>query len=102
MAWTGFEWLIVVAVLLVLFLWGPERLPKIAKAFGQAKKEFEKASKESGSGEGSVSSKEPQSSADVSSLSDEKLLEIARTLGIPTEGKTREALIQEIKAKLAA
>ncbi|MEM0483043.1 MAG: twin-arginine translocase TatA/TatE family subunit, partial [Nitrososphaerota archaeon] len=42
----GFEWLIVVAVLLVLFLWGPERLPKIARAFGQAKKEFEKASKE--------------------------------------------------------
>lgn len=102
MAFQGLEWLIVVAVLLVLFLWGPERLPKIARAFGQAKKEFEKSSKESASGEETAHSKTTSSSTDVSSLSDEKLLEVAKTLGIPTEGKTREALIQEIKAKLAS
>lgn len=99
MAFQGFEWLIVVAVLLVLFLWGPERLPKIARAFGQAKKEFEKASKEATSLEEQGKTAQP---SDVGSLSDEKLLEVAKTLGISTEGKSREALVQEIKAKLAA
>ncbi len=99
LAFQGFEWLIVVAVLLILFLWGPERLPKIAKAFGQAKKEFEKASKEATSLE--EHGKTVQSS-EVGSLPDEKLLEVAKTLGISTEGKSREALVQEIKARLAS
>ncbi|GBC70321.1 Sec-independent protein translocase protein TatA [Candidatus Calditenuaceae archaeon HR02] len=99
MAFQGFEWLIVVAVLLVLFLWGPERLPKIARAFGQAKREFEKASKEATSSE---EHGKTVHAGEVGSLSDEKLLEVAKTLGISTEGKSREDLVQEIKAKLAA
>ncbi|MCS7145194.1 MAG: twin-arginine translocase TatA/TatE family subunit [Nitrososphaerota archaeon] len=100
MAWTGFEWIIVLVVLVVLFLWGPERLPKIAKAFGQAKKEFEKASKEATTLQGQEAPK-PSQQADVGALTDEKLIEVAQTLGITTEGKSREALIQEIKSKLA-
>lgn len=43
MAIQGIEWIIVAVVLLILFLWGPEKLPKIARSIGQAKKEFERA-----------------------------------------------------------
>jgi sec-independent protein translocase protein TatA len=97
MAIQGLEWVVIAIVVIVLFLWGPERLPKIAKAFGQAKREFEKASKEGGSEEAKTSKQ-----VDVGELSDQKLLEVARTLGIETEGKSREALIREIREKLAS
>lgn len=101
MAFQGLEWIIVAVVILVLFLWGPERLPKIAKAFGQAKKEFEKASKEAASTIEQETAKGVKE-ADVGAMTDEKLVEVAKILGVSTEGKTREALIQEIKSKLAA
>jgi sec-independent protein translocase protein TatA len=97
MAIQGLEWIIVAVVLLVLFLWGPERLPKIARAFGQAKKEFEKSSKEGGSEEAQA-----KKQIETESLSDQKLHEVARTLGIETEGKSREALIREVKERLGA
>jgi sec-independent protein translocase protein TatA len=46
MALFGYEWVIVAVILLVLFLWGPKKLPELAKALGLAKKEFKEATKE--------------------------------------------------------
>ncbi|MEM4449647.1 MAG: twin-arginine translocase TatA/TatE family subunit, partial [Nitrososphaerota archaeon] len=34
----GLEWIIVAVIILVFFLWGPEKLPKLARSLGQAKK----------------------------------------------------------------
>ena len=42
----GFEGLAMAAILIVLFLWGPSKLPEMARAIGQAKREFDKAAKE--------------------------------------------------------
>ena len=39
----GIEWIIVAAIIVFLLLWGPTKLPKIARSLGEAKKEFEKA-----------------------------------------------------------
>lgn len=99
MAVWGLEWIIVAVIVIVLFLWGPEKIPKIARAFGQAKREFERASKEPEKylqqydvpSQGAQTAKTQQ---------EDKLLEIATSLGISTEGKTREQIAQEISRKL--
>lgn len=42
MALVGYEWVIVAAIILVILLWGPKRLPELARSLGQARKEFKK------------------------------------------------------------
>lgn len=87
MALVGYEWLIVVAILLVVFLWGPQKLPELAKSIGLAKKEFDKAVKEGSSQVTSLTT--PTESTDP-------LIVAARSLGISTEGKTKEQIAKEI------
>ncbi len=84
----GLEWVIIAVIVVVLLFWGPEKLPKIAKSIGQAKKEFEKAAKG-----------EEEKQQAVPSSSDDKLLEVARALGIQTEGKTRDQIAQEVLSR---
>ncbi|MCL7402689.1 MAG: twin-arginine translocase TatA/TatE family subunit [Thaumarchaeota archaeon] len=105
----GIEWIIVAVIVLVLFLWGPEKLPKLARSIGQAKKEFEKASRgveeEVKRFESELKSPTPSEAYRPTTAtppppsSDDKLLEIARSLGIQTEGKTRDQIAQEIIEK---
>ncbi len=96
MAIQGLEWIIVAVIVLVFFLWGPEKLPKLAKSLGQAKKEFEKASKEA---EQQITSVTTGINEEIKKQEDQ-LLEIARSLGLSTEGKTREQIADEISARL--
>ncbi|MCS7142559.1 MAG: twin-arginine translocase TatA/TatE family subunit [Aigarchaeota archaeon] len=98
MAVWGLEWIIIAVIVIVLLIWGPEKIPKIAKAFGQAKKEFDKASKETDRAQQVES---PQRVVEVKSTpNDDKLLEVAAVLGISTEGKTREQIAEEVSKKL--
>jgi len=46
LALVGYEWLIVIAILLIIFLWGPKRIPEFVRSLGLAKKEFKKAVEE--------------------------------------------------------
>ncbi len=99
---TGVEWIVVAVVLVVLLLWGPSQLPKIARAFGEAKKEFQKATKEAEEMAGEVKETVQPISDTISSAAsevkkvDDKLLEVAKALGINTEGKTRDQIAEEI------
>lgn len=87
------QWIIVGIIAILIFLWGPSKIPELARALGRAKKEFEEASKEFTSASGN--SQSPPKTGD------QILIETARQLGISTEGKTREQIAQEIinKAK---
>jgi sec-independent protein translocase protein TatA len=91
LALVGYEWLIVLGILLVVFLWGPQKLPELAKSIGLAKKEFEKAAKETSSTI-SPSTTSAQPAADP-------LIVAAKNLGISTEGKTKEEITKEIADK---
>jgi sec-independent protein translocase protein TatA len=91
------QWIVIGVIVIAIFLWGPQKLPELARGLGRAKKEFENASKEV---EGSMTG--IGQSASVPKSADQVLLETARQLGISTEGKTREQISQEIVAKARA
>ncbi len=82
----GVEWIIVIALIVVLLIWGPEKIPKLARSFGQAKREFEKASKEA---EATVE--------EIAKTSSDPVLELAHQLGIETKGMTKEEILAEIR-----
>ncbi|PNV77208.1 MAG: twin-arginine translocase TatA/TatE family subunit [Thermoproteota archaeon] len=80
---TSWETIIIAIIILALIIWGPQKLPEFARAIGQARREFEKASRE-----------EPKKE-DL----DEQIIKLAKELGISTEGKTKEQILQEIAEK---
>jgi sec-independent protein translocase protein TatA len=91
------QWIVIGIIVVVIFLWGPQKIPELARGLGRAKREFEQASREV---EGSFDM--APSSQSVPKTGDQVLLETARALGIRTEGKTREQISQEIVAKAKA
>jgi len=40
------ELIFLVIIAIILLIWGPNQLPKLARALGEAKREFQKAQKE--------------------------------------------------------
>ena len=91
------QWIVIGVIVIAIFLWGPQKLPELARGLGRAKKEFENASKDV---EGSL--KGTGQAATAPKSADQVLLEIAMQLRISTEGKTREQISQEIVAKARA
>jgi len=90
---TGMEWLLILAIIAIILIWGPSKLPELARSIGLAKREFEKAAK----GVEVETTKRP--SKEEEEL-DEKLLEVAKSLGIETKGKTRAEILEEISKKV--
>lgn len=87
--------LIVIAIA-ILLIWGPSKLPSLARAIGQAIHEFKKGTR------GIIEEEESQDKTRKTSLNDkEKILEIAKKLGIDTTGKSLDEIIAEIESKLS-
>ncbi len=74
--------LLIVLLVVVLLIWGPTQLPKLARSIGQAKKEFQKAQEEEAEEE-----------------EEDELIKLAKELGIDTKGKTRDEIRKEILEK---
>jgi sec-independent protein translocase protein TatA len=86
---------------LVLLLFGPDKLPQLAKSFGKATKEYQKALKGvTDSGNDLIGDVKGQPSSKFGSISknsdDEQIIENAKKLGIETQGKTINQIIEEI------
>lgn len=95
MAFDAVQLVIIAVIALVIFLWGPQKIPELARGLGRAKGEFDKASKEFQNSAAGVTA----ATAPASRTADQILIETARQLGISTEGKTREQISAEIVAR---
>jgi sec-independent protein translocase protein TatA len=88
------QWIVIGIIVVVIFLWGPQKIPELARALGRARREFDEGSKElTGAVTSSTTQQAPPKSAD------QVLIETANALGISTAGKTREQISQEIISK---
>jgi len=115
----------IAAIILVFFLWGPQKIPELARMVARARREFDNASKEfqkvsteiqNGTSPFLAPSTPAKATAapalphapqtnptpapqqPSSKTGDQLLIEAARRLGITTGGKTREQIQQEIIA----
>jgi sec-independent protein translocase protein TatA len=129
MAFDPLELGTIAAIIIVFFLWGPQKIPELARMVAQARREFDNATKEfqkvstsiqNGTNpllasltpapavpplpqptqQGVKSAFPPQPPAGDAGVKtgDQLLIEAARRLGIPTQGKTREQIQQDIIA----
>jgi len=89
----GQEWIIILIAIVIILIWGPSKLPSLARGMGEAIREFRKAT--SGVVEEEVKRTEKKEEID------QKIIEMARSLGISTEGKTKEQILDEINKRLA-
>ncbi len=82
-----FQILLILGVIAVILIWGPSKIPELAKSLGRARKEFDDASR---------GLMQPTSTPPTDSPTPDNLVETAHRLGINTEGKTRQQISDEI------
>jgi sec-independent protein translocase protein TatA len=91
----GFEWIIIGAIILALFF-GVKKIPELARSFGRASGEFEKAKMEM--------RRELERAKSTDTEERQKLESIAGTLGIKyadkTDAELRQAIAKDIQKKL--
>lgn len=94
-------WILIVAA--VIFLFGANKIPQIARGIGQARKEFEEASRGITSPQSNTTATQTVSTnpaTTTAQLDEDPLLTSARKEGIETQGKTREQIASELAWKL--
>ncbi len=99
----GAEWIIILVIILIIF--GPSKLPQLAKGLGQAIREFRKAS--AGLYDEELLREEEEERRrsgreerrGESRIDDETLRRLAEKLGVEPEGKSRDELLDEVIRK---
>lgn len=94
----GLEWMFISMIVIILLLWDPQKIPKLARALAEAKKEYEKATatvQEMVEEVQSEVAEEPKEEEDL----DERIIKTAKELGIETYGKTKDEIVRAILAK---
>ena len=87
----GFPELILVLAA-ALFLFGPDKIPEIARSLGKAAGEFKKAQTET--------EHEIKTLGEPLSEKDTKIHNLAIEMGIDAKNKTSEQLVEEIRSKI--
>jgi len=91
------QWIVIAVVVIVFLMYGPKKIPELARSIGLARKEFSDASKQPLASE-TTAPIATMAPATTPSTGD-ALLDTARKLGINTEGKTRDEISSEIVAR---
>lgn len=89
---------ILLLIIIALILFGPKKLPELAKAAGEAVRIFREESQKLTSSVEETTTAKP-SATSTASLSDEDLKKLAEKLGVKTEGKSKDELVDEIVKK---
>ena len=95
----GSEWLIVIVIVVVL-IFGANKIPDLAKSLGRASGEFQKGKVESEQEVAKLKAQGAQPEAPPESEHD-KLIRAAKELGISIDGKTDDEISAEVKKALA-
>lgn len=95
---------LVLIVVVVIFLFGGSRIPGLARALGEARREFDRGFRGQPPGAAAQSEQPvsvPSSASQPSTLAvDDPLVMAAQREGIDTRGKTREQIASELSWKL--
>lgn len=103
MALDPLEWIVIGVVVIVIFLWGPSKIPEIARSIGLARKEFDQAQKAWQNPTEAILQQASQlPPKQLQASADDVLLQTAARMGISTEGKTREQIAEEMVSARAA
>ncbi len=86
------EWVVIAVIGVVFLMFGPKKIPELARSLGQARKEFARGSTES-------PNIPTEPNLGVFPASEDALIQVARKLGISTEGKTSEEISSEIVSR---
>ena len=109
----GYEALAIVGILVAIFLWGPGKIPELAKSVASAKAEYDKASKQLSSftnvnsiitsqiNPQTLTSSPTTSQPPTEQTAEDPIVVAAKSLGISTEGKTKAELAKEIQGQTA-
>ena len=87
----GFPELILILVV-ALFLFGPDKIPEIARSLGKAAGEFKKAQTET--------EYEIKINDELLNEKDTKIYNLAREMGLDVKNKNSEQLVEEIRLKI--
>ncbi len=79
--------ILLIIFIIILLIWGPQQLPKLARSLGLAKREFQKAQQD-------------EIEEEESSKKEDEITKLAKELGIETSGKSREEIIKEIAKRV--
>lgn len=82
----------ILILVVVLLLFGPDKLPELARSIGKSAKEFKKAQIQVENG--LTGQEESQTERDS------KIYKLAIEMGIDIKGKTPEQLVEEIRMKV--
>ena len=96
------EMVVIAIVALVFLMWGPKKIPELAKSIGLARREFNNASAAASGKELPASSAAPKVSAAAPAVpsTGDALIDTAKKLGIRTEGKSRQEISEAIVQKV--